>query len=481
MRRRFAALAGRLLGALSRDEAGQIAVTFALVLVPILLAIGASIDISQAMTARTRLGEALDSAGLAVASTVGLQDAQKTALASKFLYANYPGTEIGTVTELTVTSVTSPAPGVRLTGTSRVKTSFMGLVGVSSLDVNVNVEVVSEAKSLDVVLVLDTTGSMSGTKITTLKKAATDLANKLMVGNTVKIGVVPFARYVNIGLGNRNIPGVSVPADTTSCTTVNQNVKTCTGSISYTGTCSKNVNPQPATCYNDGAPYTCTKYDTVTYPCTKTTPTGCTTKVVPKTSCTSQTWNGCVGSRPPPNNATDSNFGSVNLPGLMNISCSKPIVRLTNSKVSVTSSIAGLTATDNTYIPAGLSVGWHVLSPGIPFTDATPNNGNLITRRAMVLMTDGDNTVSLTGTGPLHNAASRPAADAVTSSLCTQIKADGVEVYTVAFQITDTATKNMIRNCASSPANYFDASDPVKLLAAFENITMALSNLRLTR
>ena len=481
MRRQFAALAGRLLQAFSRNEAGQIAVTFALLIVPVLLAVGASIDISQAMTARNRLGEALDAAGLAVASTVGLSDQEKSQLASKFLYANYPGKEIGSVTGLTVTSVTQPAPGVRVSGTSKVYTTFMGIVGVSSLEVNVNVEVVSEAKSLDVVLVLDTTGSMSGTKITTLKTAATDLANKLMVGNTVKIGVVPFARYVNIGLANRNLPGVSVPADTTSCTTGTKNVTTCTGSISYTGTCTKNVNPQPATCYNDGAPYTCTKYDTVSYPCTKTTPTGCTTKTVPNTSCSSQTWQGCVGSRPPPNNTTDGNFSSAKLPGLMNIGCSKPIVRLTNNKGSVTSSIAGLTASDNTYIPAGLSVGWHVLSPGIPFTDATPNNGALITRRAMVLMTDGDNTVSLTGAGPLHNAGSRPAADAATVSLCGNIKADGIEVYTVAFQITDTATKNMIRNCASSPANYFEASDPAKLLAAFENITLALSNLRLTK
>jgi hypothetical protein len=39
----------------------------------------------------------------------------------------------------------------------------------------------------------------------------------------------------------------------------------------------------------------------------------------------------------------------------------------------------------------------------------------------------------------------------------------------------------MIRECASSPANYFDASDPTKLMQAFEEIAMALSNLRLTR
>ena len=128
-----------------------------------------------------------------------------------------------------------------------------------------------------------------------------------------------------------------------------------------------------------------------------------------------------------------------------------------------------------------LSVGWHVLTPRIPFVEATPANADPAPRRALVLMTDGTNTVSLTSTGPLHNGSSRSAADTLTKQLCANIKADGIEVYTVAFEITDVATKDMIRQCASSPANYFDASDPTKLLTAFEEIAMALSNLRLSK
>jgi hypothetical protein len=230
----------------------------------------------------------------------------------------------------------------------------------------------------------------------------------------------------------------------------------------------------------DGAPQSCTVYDTISYACMKTRGTNCTTKTVPKQQCTQEKWNGCVGSRKPPLNSRDDGF-STGLPGLMNISCGKPLVQLTNQQASLLASINSFVAAENTYVPAGLSVGWHVLSPGVPFTEATPANADPKPRRALVLMTDGANTVSLTSQGPLHNGSSRAAADTLTKQLCTNIKADEVEVYTVAFEISDTATKDMIRNCASNPANYFDASDPAELLKAFENIAMALSNLRLSR
>lgn len=462
------------------DVRGQVAITFGLTLVPILLAIGCGVDISRALVVKMRLGEALDAAGLAVGGTAGLTNAQMTEMAQKYFYANYPGAELGTVTSLSVARVGNGAGAIAVSGTAKVETTFMQLAGIEYVDVDVSVEVMREAQSLDAVLVLDTTASMGGNKLATLKTAATDLVKKLLVSPTVKIGIVPFARYVNIGMQNRNIPGVSVPPDSNTCTTVNSQVTTCTGSEQYQGTCTKQVNPRPGTCMVDGAPQSCTVYDTISYACTKTRGTNCTTTTVPKQQCTKLVWHGCVGSRTPPLNASDENF-STPLPGLMNIKCGRPLVQMTNQQATLLASIASFAASENTYVPAGLSVGWHVLTPRIPFVEATPANAEPAPRRALVLMTDGANTVSLTSKGPLHNGSSRTAADSLTKQLCANIKADGIEVYTVAFEITDAATKDMIRECASSPSNYFDASDPAKLLSAFEEIAMALSNLRLSK
>jgi Flp pilus assembly protein TadG len=211
------ALFARLLS----DAAGQVAITFGLTLIPILLAIGCGVDISRALVVKMRLGEALDASGLAVGGTASLTDAQMTEMAQKFFYANYPGDELGTVTSLTVSKVGNGGNAISVAGAARVPTSFMQLAGINYVDVDVEVEVVREAQSLDAVLVLDTTGSMAGTKLATLKTASADLVKKLLVSSTVKIGIVPFARYVHIGMQNRNIPGVSVPPDSNTCKTVN--------------------------------------------------------------------------------------------------------------------------------------------------------------------------------------------------------------------------------------------------------------------
>jgi len=131
-------------------------------------------------------------------------------------------------------------------------------------------------------------------------------------------------------------------------------------------------------------------------------------------------------------------------------------------------------------------MGWHVLTPRIPFTQATAYSAELQPRRAMLLMTDGTNSVSLNSVGAggavmLHDGTDRLAADQLTRELCTRIKADGIEIYTVAFQIADMDTKDMIRECASSPDTFFDADNASKLLEAFAPIAAGLSHLRVSK
>jgi Mg-chelatase subunit ChlD len=69
--------------------------------------------------------------------------------------------------------------------------------------------ITKKERNIELVMVLDTTGSMSsGGKITALKSAAKQMVSTLFAGNdsssTVKIGVVPFAAAVNIGFDKIN-------------------------------------------------------------------------------------------------------------------------------------------------------------------------------------------------------------------------------------------------------------------------------------
>ncbi len=86
---------------------------------------------------------------------------------------------------------------------------------------------------------------------------------------------------------------------------------------------------------------------------------------------------------------------------------------------------------------------------------AQSGKGNTNFQKIIVLMTDGDN-----------NAAS---SDTETLKTCTAAKNNGVQIYTVAF-MAPTRGQNLLRACASSPSNYFDARQMSDLIAAFKTI-----------
>ena len=52
-----------------------------------------------------------------------------------------------------------------------------------------------------------------------------------------------------------------------------------------------------------------------------------------------------------------------------------------------------------------------------------------------------------------------------------------MEVYTIAFDLDDAATKNMLKQCASGPKYYYDASNATELKSAFDSIGRDLADL----
>ena len=102
-------------------------------------------------------------------------------------------------------------------------------------------------------------------------------------------------------------------------------------------------------------------------------------------------------------------------------------------------------------------------------------------QRVMLLMTDGTNSLSLSGQGPLHTGTSRTAADQLTRDLCTKIKQDNIDLYSIAFEVTDLQTKQMLQECSSGSGYFFDASDSTQLTKAFEAIAVGVSNLRISK
>ncbi len=445
-----------------KSKSGNVALTFALSIVGLLLAVGVAVDMVRANNARTMLQAAADAAVLAGGASSKTTEAEVKAIAGSYIAGNGAG---ATITKLTVTEMTQNASGeFRVALEGSVPTSFLAIAGISE----VNVGVVSEVKRgtggpLELALVLDTTGSMAGSKLDTLKTAAKSLASSVLAGGpNTKVGIVPFANYVNVGVSHRGESWLDVPADYTDPPTCYDTYPNATGCTTTT-----------YTCYNDGVPATCSSQS-------------CTDNGAPVQVCYGaylNTWNGCVGSRNDPLNARIDTI-STPYPGFLNTSCAPALTDLTGVKSDVDAAIDSLSAYGDTFIPGGLVWGWNLLDPAVPFTnsadfaDVTAKGG----KKAMVLMTDGANTLYEWSNG-VHWSCVPDChdTDLLTSKLCENVKASGIILYTVLFDVTDPKIETVLRDCATDPGKSFVAADAAALLVAFKNIGASLTQLRLSK
>jgi Flp pilus assembly protein TadG len=187
-----------------------------------------------------------------------------------------------------------------------------------------------------------------------------------------------------------------------------------------------------------------------------------------------------------------------------NRGCPQAIVPLTNTKATVTSRLSGLIdyPAMGTFIPNGLVWGWHLLSPNEPFTEGMAPGDEYYdeTVKAIVLFTDGDNSV--TGASN-HNesyfngynyvshgrlGSTDDAGDATdglddkTASLCTNVKADGIRLYTITFGTISSSSETLMRECATYDDGeylYYHAPNTTDLEDIFNAIGEDLSEIHL--
>ena len=327
-------------------------------------------------------------------------------------------------------------------------------------------------------MVLDNTYSMTGAKIDALKRAASGLVDIVMANpaSNSKIALVPFSQYVNVGMQNRNKAWLDVEDDYTQVETLNFCILDAWPIEGQT--CIE----EPATCQSirDGV--------TVDYPCTDLYCDG--VLIEPTTRCETKDytigyyWNGCVGSRPSPYDTHDDGFDIEKSPGLLRTFCPNAITPLTDQKNTIKTAIDAMAVEGiSTYIPAGLVWGFHALTPTPPFDqgatfEAMDSTGG---RKILILMSDGKNTTA--ALYPRHNAGSAKVAEAdtVLQDTCKNVKAADIELYTIAFEVTDQGTRDLLRNCATDPGKFFDATDADQLRLAFDAIGSSLSELALVR
>ncbi|MBY0560954.1 pilus assembly protein [Hyphomicrobium sp.] len=438
------------------DSRGDVAILFGLMTLVLVMLIGLAVDYGRLVNARNQTLEATDAAVLAGAralQTNGGDQAAAIKVAQAF-YKQAVESRLSLVSNSDTINfaVTDNGTAVISNGNAQISTPFMSVAGVKTLPL-LHADGSDYAKAvlavggnaelnLEVSMMLDVTGSMAGQKLTDLKSAASDLVNIVVWKDqskyTSKIAIVPFA------------------ADVRLPTKIFTKVQSLTSSTSK--------------------------------PC-----------VVERTGAQKAT------DAAPAANAyfmVDNSKNKSSLTATCDLSnASSELLPLTSDTSALLTKISGLTTYGGTAGHLGTAWAWYMLSPkwksiwNLVAADAVPAAyGTDKLKKIAVLMTDGVFNTQYNGNGysvnyvdtpPLNPScpdATNGCSSAQASALCTQMKAQGIEVYTVGFQLGNSQLAvNTLKNCATDANHFYNSTTGDALKAAFRDIALKISTLYLAQ
>ncbi len=448
------------IGRFSRDTRGDVAILFGLMALALFMMIGLAVDYGRLISARNQTIAATDAAVLAAARTLQTNGGDQTAAVkvAQTYYNQAVQNRIKVASDTINFAVTDNATSVITTGNASLKTPFMGLGGTNSLPIlHTNGADYSKAvlavggnsnTNIEIGLMLDITGSMAGQKLTDMKSAATNLVNIVVWDDqskyTSRIAIVPFAYDVRIpstALAKARGSGLA-------------SSKTVSGTKYYLSDCV--VERTGTQKYTDAAPAT-GQYVMAHYT-TATTGSGSSKK------------------------------------GVCDVPSAAEAVPLTSDKTALTSKISGLTTAGSTAGHIGTAWAWYMLSPNwssLWSSSSTPAAyGTTGVKKIAILMTDGeyntqyttngipDNSSSLTS---CPNSANGVCSSAQAISLCTAMKAKGIEVYTIGFQLDNQTAVDTLSSCATDASHFYNSATGDALKAAFNDIALKISTLYLAQ
>ncbi|MDR3450309.1 MAG: pilus assembly protein TadG-related protein [Alphaproteobacteria bacterium] len=526
-----------------RSESGMTLPLLVISMTAMLGFTGIAIDTARMQMVQSKLQFSLDAAGLAAGSTVSTTSLNSET--AKYLNSNFNGYMGATLTGSSVTA-DSTNTNFNLSATATLPTTFMGVVGVKQITVTANSHISRAVTGLELVMVLDNTGSMSQSaggsvsKIQALQTASKTLVNTLFGGATTStngklwVGIVPFSQAVNIGTShptwinaNYTYDGTTTPLDWGpsgswgGCVDARQNgeditddppsqttASTLFGQYYWT---SDNLNTDGIgnAAYNNWKTIASYQKCVTTYKrckgasCSNVSPTcsatngyscvqiadTCTTVA----SCTVNSTTKCT-----PNYTYASPLNTTNKgPNLL---CSQQVTPMTNNATTLTNAITSMSAQGDTLINQGLEWGWNMLSPrwrgqwgGTMDANSLPLDYNTQgMAKAIVLVTDGENTIDNTShgaywflgsglTGSTSSSTAVSKLDSKTLALCTAMKNQGIYIYTIGLGTSGGINTAELQSCATAVNYYFASPTTSQLSTIFSAIGDSLSNLRVSQ
>ncbi len=407
-----------------RDDQGTIAILFGLTAFAMTMTVGLAIDGARYYSTSNRVKATLDAAALAAGQMLddeSYTDADIQARAAGYFNAHWPqAAQSGLAMASPVTTVDRAKFEVSVALNANLQTTFGQIAGINQFDMSRVSTVSYRTKKIELALVLDTTGSMCMpcSKLDAVKAAANDVVDSMLDGT--------------------HPPGTMKIAIAPFAASVN------------------------------AGPYA---------------------SAVSGGSST----DGCVVERSGGSAFTDDQASGgarlnvqSNMPANSNYSCpNESVLPLSEDNPTLKSQIAGMTANGGTAGHLGTAWGWYLVSPNwasmFPKASRPRKYTDLSTIKSVLIMTDGEyNTSYLTPGQNSTDPAVTGSSSYQAMQLCNNMKAQGIQVWTVAFQ-SSTKSEAFLRNCATDSAHFFSAANEADLKAAFHNVANQLSALRISK
>ncbi len=536
------------------DRRGNFAIIASLLTVPLVVGAATVVDLSTIARTKSELQSAIDAAALAVAREgKDVTDEEAKQIAARFLGANFDG-------ETTAFKVVRSGTSFRVEGRTSAKMAFAGLVGYDDWQVASAATADIAYASYEVALVLDTTGSMKGGKLASMKDAVTGLIDNMSAQvqdeDKLKFSLVPFATFVNVGpafgpqfdadgrqragtgaawldlKGGADFPQSEIDEGASRFqlyANLNQTWPGCVetrpviGGTDYGVTDDDPVASKPETLF---APSFAIDEPDAGFPNSYISSTA-----KPKVDTPAERkkrWAKYGVDTDSQGYPLDDGYISAAIVGQNNqgqgnsngrktvqIDASasqatgkpkgpghgcemQPITPLTSDYAGLKSKVNAMEANGTTNIMEGVAWGMRVLSPKAPFSEGKDKQSTGM-EKIMIVLTDGSNVFGnaandlgssyssfgylvdgRVGTESGGASTTTQLMNERTLAACTNAKADGVHIYTIRLEEPNVATGTMLKECASTEADYFDVPTRAQLDEAFAKIKERIVRVRIS-
>jgi Flp pilus assembly protein TadG len=509
-RRRQRRLVRRFFG----DRSGTVGMTFGLLVIPLSAFVGLAVDFGKVYSVNSQTQSALDAAALAAGRVAQVEttDTINKASAAATAYFNEAKPK-SVVTSSIEFSPNAQNTEFKVTATSWVRTPFLGVLnslfhqgseagapagcqgnyyGCIRMKTTATAELKiggNGGSNMEVALMLDVTGSMCSpcTKIDDLKAAAKDLIDIVVWDDqsqyTSRVALAPFSQAVNVGTALAPLVRGTVTSNSSSSPQI------------FTSGDMSDTSKQPTSQW-------------IRFP--KASGSGNRTWVISSKCVTERIGNEKYTDAPPTTAFVGKGYFGTDTDascGVANYTDTEvnAIFPLSNDKTELKQRIDKLSTSGSTAGHLGTAWAWYLLSPNwnylfpaasaaSPYSDltVTTSEGMPKLKKIAVLMTDGEYNINYCKGVEAKNSDQSPdincnsengKSSPQATSLCTAMKAPvnggKIEVFAVGFQVNETA-KTLLKNCATDASHFYEATTGDALKAAFRDIALKISTLRLT-